>query len=140
MSIYLGIPIDKSQKDPFEEYKRISSIIVEELPWTVIYNPLTAFINAKNIIDSSQMEYLIAVNNAALDAAALAVFIWNGQTTYGVPVEIQRVAGKKPIVLWNTTEESLGIYLRAALEKGCAYTVDTEEKFRSKLSSFSRRL
>jgi hypothetical protein len=128
MIVYLGAAIDTSLGSPADQFNMLSELVLKANKGSVIFfNPLTAFINAHAITREQDMQFLIDINNTALDRADLAVFSWTSSPSMGVPLEIQRCKEqKKPMVIWNRTPKKLGIYLRSGMGRN-QIIVESEE-------------
>lgn len=142
MIIYLGCPIDTARKDtpPQEQIREVAELIQKAIPISVMYNPFSAFCNANSLRDEqdlSEMEFIIQMNMDAVDRSHLAVFVWNGSPSYGVPVEIERCYEKEiPFVIWNRTPRPLGLYLRhRAMSRKSNAIVNSEKELHTYLTS-----
>lgn len=129
-SIYLGGAIDFADEKSLNLFKEISDAIVSTLGKNVvIFNPLSAFNNANKSSFPHDDEYVVAINKLALIRADLAVFIWSGALTFGVPIEVfKRVQSGGPVLVYNTSGRSPGIYMRhfVALVDGQITSTKTE--------------
>jgi hypothetical protein len=141
MIVYLGAAIDTSLGSPADQFNELGNLVIKaagEERSVIIFNPLTAFMNAHAITHEQDMQFLINTNNAALDAADLAVFSWTNSPSMGVPLEISRRKDKKThMIVWNRTPKKLGIYLRQGLATN-QLIVDSVEELADALANFFR--
>jgi len=121
MRIYLGAPIDCAD-DPGANYRELSELALSVFPDAVLYNPFTAFINAKAAAsDVAAVRYVVELNEKALECSDLALFIWNDTPSFGVPLEIQFCAtnNKDCMVLYKSVKDP-GLYFLNALARNSA--------------------
>ena len=119
MQVYIGSAIDTSFGSPEEQFKELSDLVINTLGDSVVlYNPLTAFGNAHRAVDVADLEFVVAINTAAINRCQAGVFIWTDSPSYGVPVEIENFSqSMKPFVVWNRASKSPGLYLRYATKR-----------------------
>ena len=116
MIVYIGSPIDTSLGSPQEQFEELGNAVIEADPNVLVFNPLTAFMNAVNIgFGKRSCAYVEAINYQALSNADIGVFVWNSSPSFGVPLEIhwcQKL--RKPAIVW--VKSKTGIYLINALD------------------------
>lgn len=139
MIVYLGCPIDTSRPDcsPQDQYKELADLVLEGFKdrSVVLYNPLTAFVNAHKTTDIKDWGFIIEMNMQALKGSDLAVVIWNGSPSYGVPVELEEcVRNLKSFVVWNRSGKALGLYLKYRIAV-CGHEVTSAEDLVSYLQN-----
>lgn len=141
--VYIGAPIDTARPDcpPGEQMEELARSVLDAcLGKAVIYNPLTAYCNAGMVDDVAGFEYIIDLNFEALRKAEIGIFVWNGSSSYGVPIEIEFCyQNEKPFVVWNKTAFRLGLYLRHRARAGRGMIVQTEEELRDALAILMER-
>ena len=137
-SVYLGGAIDFADEKSLNLFQEISNEIVATLgPDVVIFNPLSAFNNANKSSSPRDDEFVVAINKLALIQADLAVFIWSGALTFGVPIEIyKRVEAGGPILVINTSGRSPGIYMRHFLSQVDGRITSTKTELCAALEDF----
>ena len=138
MIVYIGSAIDMSLGSPHDQFAELGQAVVEGYKdkSVIVYNPLTAFINAAKITEAHDRDFLINMNNAAIDGCDLAVFAWTNSPSYGVPLEIERCKSTlKPYVIWNRAGRSLGIYLQQTISNSAAKVVNSKEELQELLQS-----
>jgi hypothetical protein len=131
MIIYLACPIDTSRPEisPQEQYKELADLVLEGFKdrSVVLFNPLTAFVNAHRTTDTKDWGFIIETNMQSLKNADLVVAIWNGSPSYGVPIELNEcVKSLKPFVVWNRSGKALGLYLKYGIAV-CGHEVTSAE-------------
>ena len=116
ITVYVGAAIDSSRGSPAQQFEELCNAVLEGLGQNgVIYNPLTAFVNAHKTRTENTNAYVVKVNMEALLAADLAVFSWTDTPSFGVPLEIdQRCRAAKPFVIWDRSSKGPGIYMEYA--------------------------
>lgn len=129
MRFYIGCPIDTAKTDPHAELQEAAGIITKCLPTAIIFNPLTAFINAHNMEDHDAL-FIRRVNEFAIREVDHALFIWNGCPSFGLPLEMELCTEEGiPFILWNKTDRRLGLYMRQVMhanEEGAVVVLSQE--------------
>lgn len=130
MRIYIGSAIDTALGAPEEQFKELAEIAKAAFPnqSVVVFNPLTAYINASSADNPADLEYICKLNFQALDQADLALFGYTNSPSFGVPLEIERCAEQnKPFVVWMREGARSGIYLKRAVSQSGTFTSSKEE-------------
>lgn len=124
MIVYIGSPIDTSLEPPHETFELLGQLTVEAISDVVIFNPLTAYINAINAKTKDARSFIVQMNFEALKRADAALFAWNKSPSYGVPVEIEFCYMHDiPFVIWNRSDKALGIYAHHAVDNASKATI-----------------
>jgi hypothetical protein len=121
MLIYLGAPIDCAD-DPGANFRELSELALSVFPDAVLYDPFSAFINAKAAAgDAKAVRHVVDLNERALKNSDLALFVWNDTPSFGVPLEIQfcTANNKDCMVLYKSVKDP-GLYFLNALSQNCA--------------------
>lgn len=137
MHIYLGGAIDHADDKARNLFNEVADALVSALgKKTVIFNPFSAFINANACADPALDAYVININNTALYAAEMAIFIWSHAQSFGVPLEIaSRAKAKKPFMVLNVSGKTPGIYMRdTVINSGFGKFVESVEDLKTILS------
>ena len=144
-TFYIGAPIDTSSSDVSEPYDKLAAVIKAASvklnhPEYVIFNPFSAYRHAHTAVGAG-LDYVVNMNNCALDSAGIAAFIVNDQPSIGVPYEIARRAESgKPTFVWYRGSKSPGIYLKHMLKgSNSVLTVTNEEKVVDELAAFIKK-
>jgi hypothetical protein len=144
MNVYIGGPIDQARSDctPQEQFAEIARLVVNGLgPDTVVFNPFSAFINAGGAESVEDLWYIININDLALKEADLAVFVWNGSPSFGMPIEIiRRIEYSKPYIVWNRSGKRSGVYLRHRLHTSDGSEYITEGELLVGLQEFRKKV
>lgn len=143
MNVYLGCPIDNAEpgKAALAIEKLYSLVAAALTPECVCFNPLSAFIGGKSLSTPHGAEFLININDFALRMADLAVFMWNGSASYGVPVEIEKCAAdhdyKKAVFVLNASGQPAGVYMRFAVGQSGGIISDNEKDLEGAIRRWS---
>lgn len=129
-TVYIGAAIDLAQDlNPFDA---MSNILTNSRSMNdcLIFRPDTAWNNAR-MMNESGIEYLMSVNNWALDNADLAVFYITSKVySQGVAMEVARrlESGNATIII----ADKLGLYLRGLIRNNDRCLIyDCLEDFKS---------
>lgn len=136
MKVYAGAAIDTALGNPADQFSELMQLVQEAFgeKSVIIYNPFGAFNGNKNITDLKDIKYLIHVNEEALLASDLAVFIWSDSPSYGVPAEIEYCyQNNKAFIVWNRSSKPAGLYMKAAVMNGRGAIATTREQFLTEL-------
>lgn len=144
MLVYIGAPIDRSS-DFRKHFDELRALVIEARPNAAIFDPSSAFVNALPGKNSYSVAPLIAlINNAALDAADVAVFMLNSQPTYGTILEIERALHRdRPCAIWAPNSPSPSFYLAKAMLSRTGYHGSGKVLYstdRSKVLEFIRQV
>jgi hypothetical protein len=114
ISVYLGAPIDSADA-PHDNFKILSKHVAEVFSHAIMYNPLSAFVQAHSKVDSL-CEFVSEVNTRALLSADLGLFMLTDTPSFGVPVEIhQRAERGLSTIIWDRSTKGPGIYVKSTL-------------------------
>ena len=120
-TLYIGSAIDQSVGF-MECFEELGEAVLKADEKIVIFNPLTAYINAKNAKTPEQLLFVKYLNETAISKSQAAAFAWRNQPSFGVPVEIDYFArAKKPFFVCNMSGKNLGLYLRSAVEESLGF-------------------
>lgn len=129
-TVYIGAAIDLAQDlNPFDA---MSKILIESKSMhdCLIFRPDTAWNNAR-AMNESGIEYLMSVNNWALDNADLAVFSISSKVySQGVAMEVaRRLESGRPTAI---IADKMGLYLKGLiLNNPKCLVYDSLEDFKS---------
>lgn len=117
MRVYIGAPIDSAGEGKESHFDAIQNALFEVFGDRLMtFNPCTAFSVRKDSFDPKGCEYLVKINNTALDNADLAVFAWTDRPSFGVPYEIlRRVQAGRTTFVWNRSSKPANAYLMHTL-------------------------
>jgi hypothetical protein len=137
-TIYLGGAIDSASADSRAKFQEIGALIIGAFGKAVtIFNPFAAFMNANQVPSDEMDEFVVAINTKALMSADLAVFVWSGCPSFGVPYEIvMRSEQNKPIIVYNISGKPAGIYMRHVLAWSSGKIVNDIAEFRDALNNY----
>lgn len=130
MFAYIGSAIDQNEESPEQQFVELANII-DSLDYNVVvFNPLKSYHFASKADSQKTYETIKQINDTAIDNADFALFVWNGASTYGVPLEIERCKNRHiPFVIWNKSPLAPGIYLK----RGATNICNSKEEVISKL-------
>ena len=105
MFVYIGFPIDSSSDSPTNNFRLLVNAVLEVMPESVFYNPFSAFYNVKPSQDHvSSLQKVEKINNYAIHNSNLAVFLWNGTPSFGIPLEIKYCYDNSiPFIVYNSS-------------------------------------
>lgn len=114
---YIGAAIDSSGDDPTINFKELISVITEVDPSAVIFNPLTAYVGAGGVSSKNATDFVKSINDFSIRHCDFAVFIWDKNPSFGVPMEISLCASEGiKFAVWNKSGKKAGIYLLNTVE------------------------
>lgn len=131
LKVYLGAPIDQTSDDPTKNFKYLKEILQKLVPERfVAYDPLNAFVGAAFAKTKDTRAYVVDINMEAVEGADLGLFVWDGNPSFGVPVEIMKMTQEDiPFIIYASGKT--GIYLKHLVEEGSSLSrmTHSREKF-----------
>lgn len=142
MIVYIGSAIDTALGSPAEQFKDLASAVVEAFPdqSAVIFNPLTAYVNAQSAKTKRDLEFIVNMNTKAVMQSDIGFFSWTKSQSYGVPIEINSFANShRPFVLWVRDGAKIGLYLQKDIMESGSIVYTREDAITALRDSWEKK-